>query len=475
MHLAVQQYVAFQVADVAGTFVLRFLAVIASGHRAAVDGLKYGHHVAHGHGIGHQQRLFADELQFRLVGILRVAFPVVLLQPFHHGCAVGVGACQDADVFLAVAAFQRIENLSQGLIFGIHSAAQKTDLDISRSFLLWNLADIAVQILKLAGHCRAAFRVVGRDNLAEMADDETEQRIVPFHYPRVGAPVGVFRRFVAGRLHGAGAELAVQLPLHTGVDQFRFGVAETVYALFGIADYQVVVASRQAFHHKGAQVDPLHFGCVLELVDEQMVQQRAETLVHERRVIVLDEIVQDHRGLAQFHGTVLAQVFQTPFRHGLKKSQEGEADAQGFPQGAERSLPQLVSVLHLQVMLFSYSPSALFGDLVLYRLLAPELVRVEKCHAFEREGLELEHLPGCAEWLAGVGARCSELSRIGGSVYDSLRLGGHGAVMPSFLLIMFVLQLIVEVQDVGVVVQVFLQLAAYLAELLVVYALEIGE
>ncbi len=83
-----------------------------------------------------------------------------------------------------------------------------------------------------------------------------------------------------------------KITMHLLIEQCPVGVPEAVDALLYIAHDQVLLALRQALLYERTEIFPLHLARVLKFVDHVMVNLRADLLVDERGVTILDDPVQ---------------------------------------------------------------------------------------------------------------------------------------------------------------------------------------
>ena len=120
---------------------------------------------------------------------------------------------------------------------------------------------------------------------------DSENRIVEIHHVGVASPVGI-EHFVAD---GIGAEILWNLCF----EQSPIGVSPAVNALFHVAHNKVEVPVRQAFGQQRAKILPLHRRCVLKLIDHIIVDARARFFVHERRLAVGDDFIEQLGGIRQ--------------------------------------------------------------------------------------------------------------------------------------------------------------------------------
>ena len=132
---------------------------------------------------------------------------------------------------------------------------------------------------------------------AELGGCKTEETVVEFHYCGRTSPIALHNFRIRSRETG----------LHTLVEQLPVRIAEAVYALLDVSDYEIFVVVRIAFLQQRQEIHPLYIGGVLELVQQEMLETYAHLLVHERRIAASYDVLEDSVGVVQAHHVLLPE------------------------------------------------------------------------------------------------------------------------------------------------------------------------
>ena len=151
------------------------------------------------------------------------------------------------------------------------------------------LGDVGIGMAQLLGSGRILFKLL----LVFLSGCFGEEGVVEGNDVPLRAVVGAQRLHLHARL--GMAELLVD-----GVEQSPVAGTPAVDALLDIADNEVLgVAVAHALFEQHLEVLPLHGARVLELVNHDMLQLRADLLEDKRRVAVADEGVEQLLGVAE--------------------------------------------------------------------------------------------------------------------------------------------------------------------------------
>ena len=112
----------------------------------------------------------------------------------------------------------------------------------------------------------------------------TKKLIIETNYVCIAAPIG-FQYMLL--------DIGLQEILHNLLfQQSPIRVAPTIDALLHVSHNQVVVSRRHTLFEQGSEIVPLHGWCILKFINHEMIETRANFLIHKWRFAVCNYFIQ---------------------------------------------------------------------------------------------------------------------------------------------------------------------------------------